>query len=89
MQLEAEGFEFCPEVTAKAARMGLQITEVPIRYQPRSFALGKKIRWSDGVQALGTLWRWRKWQPAEPAAQLADSKHHQRHDDHAGHCSPH
>ncbi|MGH7138719.1 MAG: glycosyltransferase family 2 protein [Pirellulales bacterium] len=63
MRLVCERFEFCPEVTAKACRMGLRIAEVPVRYSPRGMAEGKKIRWRDGVEALVTLWRWRKWEP--------------------------
>lgn len=61
MELVCERFEFCPEVTAKACRMGLPITEVPIPYQPRSVADGKKIRWTDGMEAFAALWRWRNW----------------------------
>ena len=61
MELECERFEFCPEVTAKACRLGLSILEVPIRYHPRTVAEGKKIRWTDGWKALLTLWRFRKW----------------------------
>jgi len=61
MNLECERFEFCLEVTAKACRLGLGIKEVPIHYHPRTFREGKKIRWHDGVQALGTLWKWRRW----------------------------
>ena len=64
MDLQCERFEFCPEVTAKAYRMGLRILEVPIGYDPRTAAVGKKIRWTDGLVALATLWRWRHWQPA-------------------------
>ena len=64
MDLQCERFEFCPEVTAKACRMGLTILEVPIHYAPRSAAEGKKIRWTDGVEALRTLWRWRQWRPS-------------------------
>jgi glycosyltransferase involved in cell wall biosynthesis len=63
MDLECERFEFCPEVTAKACRLGVRIREVPIRYSARGRRGGKKIRWTDGLQALGTLWRWRKWRP--------------------------
>lgn len=63
MDLQCERFEFCPEVTAKVLRMGLRITEVPIRYQARGVAEGKKICWRDGVEALQTLWRWRNWSP--------------------------
>jgi len=57
--LECEGFEFCPEVTAKLLRLGVAIEEVPIRYAPRKPDEGKKIGWTDGVEALWTLWRWR------------------------------
>jgi len=64
MNLECERFEFCPEVTAKACRMGLRIVEVPIAYHARSIQQGKKIRWRDGWEAIKTLWRWRNWQPA-------------------------
>lgn len=71
MDLQCQRFEFCPEVTAKTCRMGIKIVEVPIRYRPRSVAAGKKIRWTDGLQALTTLWKWRKWSslalPAVPS----------------------
>jgi dolichol-phosphate mannosyltransferase len=63
MDLECERFEFCPEVTAKTCRLGVPILEVPIRYDARSRRAGKKIRWTDGVEALATLWRWRRWRP--------------------------
>jgi hypothetical protein len=64
MKLECRRFEFCPEVTAKACRMGLAIREVPIRYRPRPAAEGKKIRYRDGLAAVWTLWRLRRWEPA-------------------------
>ena len=63
MDLRCERFEFCPEVTAKACRLGYKIVEVPIRYDARSVREGKKIRWRDGLQALATLWLWRNWRP--------------------------
>jgi hypothetical protein len=66
MNLRCDRFEFCPEVTAKACRMGLQILEVPIHYAPRTVHEGKKLRWSDGVAALRTLWRWRRYSPTSP-----------------------
>ncbi len=63
MNLECERFEFCPEVTASAIRMGLLLVEIPISYSPRSVAEGKKIRWSDGWLAAKVLllrrMRWR------------------------------
>lgn len=57
--LNCTGFEFCPEVTAKTARKGIKIKEVPIRYYPRSIEEGKKIRWTDGVEALWILLKYR------------------------------
>ena len=62
MCLECERFEFCPEVTAKACRLGLRIEEVPIGYKPRGIEQGKKIRLRDGIDAILTLWRYRNWQ---------------------------
>lgn len=61
MNLQCTGFEFCPEMTAKAARLGETITEIPISYNPRSILEGKKIRWHDGVTAIWTLLRYRFW----------------------------
>jgi glycosyltransferase involved in cell wall biosynthesis len=55
LNLRATGFEFCPEVTAKVCRLGYVIREVPIRYQPRTHAEGKKIRWRDAWLAFWTL----------------------------------
>jgi glycosyltransferase involved in cell wall biosynthesis len=59
LPLRCEGFEFCPEVTARVARAGHRILEVPISYAPRSFAQGKKITWRDGAIAAWTLLRLR------------------------------
>ncbi|MGI8923574.1 MAG: glycosyltransferase family 2 protein [Fimbriimonadales bacterium] len=59
MNLRCNRFEFCPEVTAKALRMGYDIKELPINYEPRSKSAGKKIRWTDGVEAFWTLSRYR------------------------------
>ncbi len=57
--LSSEGFEFCPEITAKIARLGIPIYEVPISYDPRSSAEGKKIRAKDGIIAIWTLAKYR------------------------------
>lgn len=59
MRLECVRFEFCPEVTAKVRRLGFKIHEVPISYNPRGIAEGKKIRWTDGLEALWTLVKYR------------------------------
>jgi glycosyltransferase involved in cell wall biosynthesis len=60
MTLRCERFEFCPEVTAKALRSGHRIVETElINYRPRTYKEGKKIRWTDGIEALFTLVRYR------------------------------
>ncbi len=61
MDLRCRRFEFCPEVTAKSLRLGRNIVEVPISYEPRSKAAGKKIRWTDAPDAFWTLLRYRLW----------------------------
>jgi glycosyltransferase involved in cell wall biosynthesis len=50
--IEEDRFGFEPEITAKVAKLGCRIYEVPISYYGRSYAEGKKITWRDGVSAL-------------------------------------
>lgn len=57
--LKCTGFEFCPEVTAKVAKKGIRIKEVPIKYYPRSIEEGKKIKWTDGLEAMWVLLKYR------------------------------
>ena len=60
LNLTCEGFEFCPEVTAKILRAGYEIHEVPVSYFPRTKKEGKKLRfWSDGLFAAWTLLKYR------------------------------
>jgi dolichol-phosphate mannosyltransferase len=55
LELECTGFEFCPEVTAKLGRRKIPIVEVPISYTARAIEEGKKVRWTDGVEAMWVL----------------------------------
>ena len=60
LNLTCEGFEFCPEVTAKILRAGYRIHEIPVSYFPRTKKEGKKLRfWSDGIFAAWTLLKYR------------------------------
>lgn len=59
LDLQCEGFEFCPEVTAKLGKRKIKIHEVPIQYQAREVAEGKKVRWTDGFEAIWVLLRQR------------------------------
>jgi dolichol-phosphate mannosyltransferase len=59
LDLRADGFDFCPELTGKLLSRGITIREVPISYRPRSRAQGKKIRSTDGWAAIWVLCRQR------------------------------
>jgi glycosyltransferase involved in cell wall biosynthesis len=55
--LTAQRFGFEPEITARLARTGARIFEVPISYSGRTYAEGKKIGWRDGVAAFWHITR--------------------------------
>jgi glycosyltransferase involved in cell wall biosynthesis len=55
VRLRCVGFDFEPELTAKFLLRGRSIVEVPVRYNPRRADEGKKIRWTDGVDAVYVL----------------------------------
>lgn len=59
LPLQADGFDFCPEVTALVRRRGVRIHERPVEYKARTLAEGKKVRWKHGFQAVMTLVRCR------------------------------
>lgn len=52
IKIESNRFGFEPEITAKIAKMGCRIYEVPISYWGRDYTEGKKIKWKDGVAAI-------------------------------------
>jgi hypothetical protein len=57
--LKSNRFGFEPEVTAKIAKRGLRVYELPVSYSGRDYSEGKKITWKDGVQALWCIIRYR------------------------------
>jgi glycosyltransferase involved in cell wall biosynthesis len=59
LDLQTSGFELDHEITAKVLARGRRIVEVPIGYEPRSRAEGKKIGLRDWFTAIGTYWRFR------------------------------
>jgi glycosyltransferase involved in cell wall biosynthesis len=59
LPLSARGFDIEPEITAQLLRAGERIFEVPISYQARSTAEGKKLTSADGFRVLRTLIRCR------------------------------
>ncbi|HPU30411.1 MAG TPA: glycosyltransferase family 2 protein [Syntrophorhabdaceae bacterium] len=58
IEIKSNRFGFEPEITAKIAKKGLRVYEVPISYYGRSYREGKKITWKDGVKAVFTILRY-------------------------------
>ncbi len=50
--LKEDRFGFELEVTARIARAGWRLREVPITYHPRGYRKGKKITWRDALRGL-------------------------------------
>ena len=57
MVIKSRGFGFEIEVTAKVAKLGCAIYEVPISYYGRTYDEGKKIGFLDGVEAFWLVFR--------------------------------
>ena len=61
IQIKSGRFGVEPELTAKIAKGGWRIYEVPIQYHGRDYAHGKKITWRDGIAAIWHIIRFRYW----------------------------
>ena len=61
LRLTSERFGFEPEFTARVARMGVRIYEVPVAYNGRTYAEGKKIGWKDGFEAIWCIFKFNLW----------------------------
>ena len=55
LQLDANRFDIEPQITARVLRRGHRIHELPVKFEPRSRAQGKKIGWRDGLRAVEVL----------------------------------
>jgi glycosyltransferase involved in cell wall biosynthesis len=62
LQIKCDRFGVEPELTAKIAKGGWRIYEVPIQYHGRDYAHGKKITWRDGLAAVCHIVRFRFWE---------------------------
>ena len=60
VDIKENRFGFEPEITAKIARMGVRIKEVPISYYPRTNQEGKKIGFKDGLRSIYCIWKYRR-----------------------------
>ena len=59
MRIHAKRFDFEPEFTAKILKRKVRIYEVPIRFTPRYYEEGKKIKIKDAFEAMWTLIKYR------------------------------
>ena len=59
LHLESNRFDIEPEITAKLLRQRRRILELPVRFDPRNRASGKKIGWRDGFHAVAVLIKYR------------------------------
>jgi glycosyltransferase involved in cell wall biosynthesis len=66
LPLTSDRFGFEPELTARLAQARARIYEVPISYSGRTYAEGKKIRWTDGVAALWHIVKFNLFSPKAP-----------------------
>ena len=57
--IHAKRFNFEPEFTAKILKRKVRIYEVPIRFTPRDYEEGKKIKLIDAFEAVWTLFKYR------------------------------
>ncbi len=81
LPLSSARFGFEPEVTARLAQAGARIFELPISYNGRSYAEGKKIGWKDGVEALWCILKFNlltqrasRWTPPEVPTWVARAR---------------
>ena len=57
LEIEANGFDFEAEFTARLAQRGARFAEVPVRFHGRTFEEGKKIRAFHAVRVMRELVR--------------------------------
>ncbi len=55
VSITANGFEYDNELICKILKKGYKTIDVPIRYYPRNYETGKKIKWQDGFKILLTI----------------------------------
>lgn len=66
LPLSADRFGIEPELTARLAQSGARVYELPISYDGRSYAEGKKIGWRDGVSAIWSIIKFNLFGPRAP-----------------------
>jgi glycosyltransferase involved in cell wall biosynthesis len=73
LKLDANRFDIEPQITARLLRAGHRIHELPVKFDPRSRAQGKKIGWRDGVRAVQVLFA-ERFRPVNPNSEIPTPK---------------
>lgn len=76
--LSEQRFGIEPQMVASLSRLGARVMEIPISYDPRGPAAGKKIGWKDGLRALVVIARERfrgKQRPCPPTPLPVPERH--------------
>ena len=63
LDLRSQRFGIEPEITCKVARLSARVYEVPISYNGRTYAEGKKVGFKDALQAVWVILRYAWWRP--------------------------
>ena len=64
LDLRSQRFGIEPEIACKVARMRARVYEIPISYNGRTYAEGKKVGFKDALQAVWVILRYAWWKPA-------------------------
>jgi glycosyltransferase involved in cell wall biosynthesis len=64
LDLQSQRFGIEPEITCKVARLRARVYEVPISYNGRTYAEGKKVGFKDALQAVWVILRYAWWTPS-------------------------
>ncbi len=79
LPLTVDRFGIEPEITARLAQAGARVYELPVSYDGRTYAEGKKIGWKDGIAAVWFILRCnllgpraRRWEPQGSSRPFAD-----------------
>jgi len=67
LQITEPRFGLEPEMTAKVAKLNARLYEVPVSYDGRTYAEGKKITWRDGISALRCILKYNLTTARQPA----------------------
>ncbi len=59
IDLKEKGFSFCPELNTKLSNQGIEIHEIPINYEGRTYDQGKKITAIDGIKAIIAIFKYK------------------------------